>query len=749
MKIKGWKIILISFVAVILITLLLAPGMVRRMAVKNGDKWLGREIEVGSLRINYFSSRVQLFDFKMFEANGRDVFIQFDTLIVDGELYQLLSREVVIEHILLSGLKSNIIQMDSVFNFTDLIEFYSKSDTTPEKPQKDEEGSPSAFGFQVSDIHIANSDLHFIDAIEQEQISLVSIDLLIPYLGWKKEVDRASGLRFNFENGGYLGLSVDWDPDSRDLRGTVTIDQLDLSNFSGYLHKFINHGTVSGMLHAAIDVRRPVQDLHSLQLAGDVFIDRLAMTSRDGDTIAGMERLWVNLLDAKPLMNIYEIDTIMVRRPYVLYEQFDSTRSNFSDLAKNPPAPGGGSEHDTTRQPADSLSVTFRYLVNALRVEDGIFDFIDHTPDSNFRFNLSAIDTYADSLSSEASTARAFANMVLNNRGKLVSEMSFDPNNPLELDLTYVITDFQLSDVNIYSTYYAGLPILYGNTYYKSETNIHGGILDSKNEIIIEGIELGDQSKGVTDLPIGLALVLLKDKHGDVSMKIPVKGDLNEPGVGLGKIIMGSFSDFIIKIAATPFKILGRVVNVKPNDIKALRYDYLDTELSRKKVRQLEALLKLESKKPEIGIELVYFNDPNLEKKAIAMQMAGKKFNNRKRDYLKDEAEFAAYIRAKVNNDTIAVGAACLQLADREKVNKTLVELKEKRIKSVQDFLDKHADSTQIRLYIPEPDAPKNKGSEPVFEVKYSLKAKKRAKKEEMIQKSDSAAAISETNKNK
>ena len=183
MKIKGWKIILISFFAVVFIILLLAPGIVRHMAMKNGDKWLGREIELGSLRINYFSSKVQLFDFKMFEANGRDVFIQFDTLIVDGELYQLLSRQIVIEHILLSGLKSNIIQNDSIFNFTDLVEFYSKPDTAKEKPEKEEKESSSSYGFQVSDIHIANSELHFIDAVENEQISLVSIDLVVPYLG--------------------------------------------------------------------------------------------------------------------------------------------------------------------------------------------------------------------------------------------------------------------------------------------------------------------------------------------------------------------------------------------------------------------------------------------------------------------------------------------------------------------------------------------------------------------------------------
>jgi hypothetical protein len=745
MKLKGWKIILLSFIAVIITILLLAPGIIRRMAVKNGDKWLGRKIELERLRINYFTSTIRLHDFKAYEANKKDVFAQFDTLVVDASFWKLLKREIVVEHILLSGLKTNIIQKDSVFNFTDLVEFYSKPDgARQDKAPPEEKKSSSPFTFQLSNIHIANGDLHFIDAGENEQISLVSIDLVIPYLGWKKKVDRASGLKFNFENGGYLGLNVDWDPVTRDLAGTVTIDQLDLSNFSGYLHKFINHDMISGQLNAVINVHRPVRDLHSLQLSGDVRINRLSVTAKDGDTLAGIDQLWVHMADVKPLMNTYVIDTLLIQNPAVRYEVYDSTRTNFSDLAKKEPGKDREVEPDTLGNTEKKEGKAFTYAVHSFLIRGGTFDFIDHSPDSIFTYNLSEIDATADSVVSQNNRAFVSAQMKLNDRGKLVSELSFDPKDPVELDLTYVITDFQLSDVNIYSTYYAGLPILYGNTYYKSEVEVHNGILDSKNDIIIEGIELGDQSKGVTDLPIGLALVLLKDKNGDVSMKIPVKGDLNEPGVGLGKIIMGSFSDFIIKVAATPFKILSRTVNVKPNDIKSIKYDRLDAGLSRKKIRQLEALLKLESKKPDIGIELVYFNDPTLEAEAIAMDMVGQKFNNRKRDYRKDREEFAEYARKKVGNDTIAVEKACLQLVDKENVDTFAEELKNERISAVQEFLDSKSDSTQIRLYIPDTDAPKNTGSEPVFEVKYSLKAKKKALEEEMIYKNDSTAMDSE-----
>ena len=141
---KGWKIFLIACIAFILVILLILPGIARRMAVNNSEKWFGRRIELEGLRINYFTSTVRLRDFKVYEANGQDVFTRFDTLLVDAVLWRLMKKELVVEHILLSGLRSNIIQEDSIFNFTDLVEFYSKPGTSEKKDEKPEDEKNSS-----------------------------------------------------------------------------------------------------------------------------------------------------------------------------------------------------------------------------------------------------------------------------------------------------------------------------------------------------------------------------------------------------------------------------------------------------------------------------------------------------------------------------------------------------------------------------------------------------------------------------
>ena len=144
-------------------------------------------------------------------------------------------------------------------------------------------------------------------------------------------------------------------------------------------------------------------------------------------------------------------------------------------------------------------------------------------PVSLFDYYLSEIALVCDSILSNSDWVNIYSDMLLNKRGKLIAEVGFDPANPLDIILDYTITDFQLSDLNIYSRFYMGFPILYGDMYYKSHTEIISNQLTSENKLIIQNAELGDKSGGIYDLPIKFALFLLKDRRGIINLDIPVR----------------------------------------------------------------------------------------------------------------------------------------------------------------------------------------------------------------------------------
>jgi len=312
--------------------------------------------------------------------------------------------------------------------------------------------------------------------------------------------------------------------------------------------------------------------------------------------------------------------------------------------------------------------------------------------------------------------------MLLNNRGMLVAEVGVNPANPYDIMLDYTVKNFQLSDLNIYSKYYMGFPIVYGDMYYKSHTEIKNNQLVSENKLIIQNAELGNKTGGIYDLPMKFALFLLKDKNGIINLDIPVSGDLNDPSVSIGKIVWNTFKNLIVKVGTAPVNFLAGLISVDPKDIKSIEYSYLDTAFTSARQKQLDKLLELEKKKDGLAIELVYFNDIEAERKQITLNEAGKLFTAETgKNHQKDEKDFVEFLKAKTNTDSVDI-----ELASKTIVRATLVDslsnlFEQTRKNSLEKYLHSVNDSTQIRFIEFDPKSPKNVGSIPQFETKYLM----------------------------
>ena len=66
----------------------------------------------------------------MYEENGSDIFIDFDTLLINVKPLRLLKHEIHIEQFLMVNSWAQILQNDTLYNFTDLIEFYASDGNT-------------------------------------------------------------------------------------------------------------------------------------------------------------------------------------------------------------------------------------------------------------------------------------------------------------------------------------------------------------------------------------------------------------------------------------------------------------------------------------------------------------------------------------------------------------------------------------------------------------------------------------------
>lgn len=720
---------LVALLALIILMMIIAPGIVKRYAIKNSPELIGRQINMDRLRLNYLTGMIKITDFVMYEQDNSTSFIAFDTLIVNLEPYQFFIDDFVMEQFYLKGLKVNIILDDSTFNFDDLVAYHTPSeDTTPQDTATSE-----PFQFHLSNIELKNAEIVFEDKNIDKTTDLKDISFFIPYIGWNQEEKSEAGLRFSFKDEGYFESSINVDPIGGEFDAKITISMLHLDAFREYAAEYININEVNGTFNSQFDIIGNINEPEKSILTGHIEVLDFNMKDMEDKEFLAIDNLACNLKSIDSYNSSFVIDSLILTRPYAYFE-LDTNTNNFFEIFEI------SAEVEDSVKIAENITDTISggavdslfYAVNHVSIRQGVIDYTDMLTGEPFEYYLSEINLESDSIKSSSDWIDLYASMLLNKRGTLKAEVGFNPANPADIVLNYVVEDFMLSDLNIYSRFYMGFPIVYGDMYYKSETEILSNQLTSENKLIMTNVELGDKSGGLYDLPVKFALFLLKDRDGVITLDVPVRGDLNDPTVKVGKIIWNTFKNLIVKIAASPFDALSRLLGVDPKDIKSIDYQYSDTTLTAERQKQLDLLLELEQKKEGLEIELVYFNDIEKEKEAIAIAQAGKMFaEETSGNYQEKEKEFTQFLQAKLGVDTLDVRTACMQLADRVALDSLVNFYSRVRKEQIEHYLTSLNDSTLIFTSVSNPDAPKNAGSLPMFEVKYSMMREAEKKPEE------------------
>jgi len=277
------------------------------------------------------------------------------------------------------------------------------------------------------------------------------------------------------------------------------------------------------------------------------------------------------------------------------------------------------------------------------------------------------------------------------------------------MDLKYEISSLMVPDFNPFSVYYIAYPFPRGAFNYTGSLVIADHKLNSENKIVIEKINIGEKVENETSvgLPIKLAIVILRDRNGDIKLDIPVEGDLSDPRIKLGRLILGILKNLIIKAATAPFDLLASSFGGKPEDFKEIRFEYLDVNPGDHQKNQLENIAAVLTDKPELKISFTQAVDNDKEKTEIALFEAKKMYRF---EYLQQRAvpvrlssedslqimdlkvnqDFEAFLATKLDSTLLSLSLAekCYQLAGIQKVNLRQQELVNARNLSLVYYLE-------------------------------------------------------------
>ena len=703
---KAIKIILFfilpALIVLIIIALIALPPVAKKYINEHGKEYVGRKLSVDQLRINYFTSTFSIIGFRMFEADEQTPFVAFDSLTVDINPLRLFSSELDIEKIRFVKPEVTIIRTDSVFNFDDIIAFFNS------KPKTDTVSKPSGpYKYVIRNISLISGKVTFNDKAINYTNIMSNLGFTIPYVSYNREQISEAGLKFYFENGGFLQAMAGYNQKEGAYNADLTVSKLDIAPFLPYMKPFFRFKSYEGLADGKFHIEGNINKPDSMMMRGDANLVGFVAKDLSDRKVLGAGSGNVTITDSYPMKFVFNFDKITLTEPYLYFEMKDST-NNFLNLMV-----------DTT---TSSKPFEYYYQVNHFKIDNGLLDFRDNTYGEPFDYHIDQVALKVDSITSVKKWVTAYSTARLNKRGKLKGELGINPSDPYELKVNYVITNFLLTDLNILSKYYVGTPIILGNMYYEGKTVITARQLTSENKLIIRNAKLGKKSGGLMNIPLKLAFYLLKDVHGDIILDLPVNGDLNDPRTKIGKLVWQVFKNLVVKVVSSPFRALSSLMGVDPDEIRGIEFNYADTTLTNGHLRRIKLFSELEKKKPDMKIEMAYYNDIELEKQEIALEEAGKRFNAATgTDYQKEKEQFTAFVAQKIMPDTLELLKGCMQLIGNHQIDSIQSSFTLTRIRKIEAALHAVDDSTRIKMLIPNKDAPENVGSMPVFELKFSI----------------------------
>lgn len=709
------KTISLVSLSLIIIVLLFLPTIIKNHAIKNSKEVMGRQISIGDLKYNYFSSTAKVFDFKMFEENGTVEFVTFDTLIINIEPYRFLFNEKVIEQFYIKGLMVNVVLQDSTFNFDDLIAFHS------EEKNSITETETEVFKYDISNIELKEANFFFDNKNVNHVTSVDNFAIFIPNIGWNQEEKSNAEIKFNFKNGGYLESSLNINPVDGHYDANITINNLLLDPFYEYVLEYAEINSFKGLLNSQIKIEGNINEPVNAIVSGKVDVRDFSMTDTNGKEVLKSKRVDCNLKRIDYANSSYELDSLKFSQPYIYFE-LDSVTNNMFKLFKlDSNRDFTGKEVDASQQ-VDTTSSDLYYAINNLAIDNGVMDYSDNLTGTRFDYHLNDIKIDSDGINSKADWVNIYSNMLLNNRGTLNAKIGYNPQDLNNINLDFTIENFLLSDVNIYSQYYMGHSTVVGDFYYYSQSKITNGDIVSENNLLVKNVEVRNERNGLFNLPLKFALFLLKDRNGDVNLEIPVRGNLNDPKINIGKIVWTTFKRKITGAASSPINSLASLVDVNPKDYEEFVFEFTDTIPTETQFQKLNKLLEIEEKKEGLKIELVHIVDPKLQREAVVLSELGNQyFNATKKDYLQDEKGFESYLRTRVSNDSISLMDAAFQIIKPHTADSLAAIYNETLIKNTRQYLKGIKEGTNISVIKSDLEEPENTGSLSKFKIKFDL----------------------------
>ena len=589
-----------------------APLVAERQLGNFAEQRLGLDASLYRIRINPYSFSMQI---EQLEITDAEPLLSFDNLRLNIQpLSYIRARQIHIRSLEIFGLSVSLQRFeDGATNIERLQERFTETaieeDTTTESQTNTE-----PVELLISSLALVDASLSLRDEaleipldfqIEQLQFHLTDFSSLSEQAAkLELELDVASG--GSLEVSGNIGLAPEFNSSL-----LLSLDRLSLTPLHSYLSETTQIAFASGVLNlegtADITSEEPFAFQGSTSIE-DLDLEYLQQPLLTWDEIS-LPQNFFSLAE-----NRLEVSEI------VLYQAFARTIINQTGATNIGEALSGDSlsnsdNSDASELVADSAieessdaappSDAMRIEIDSILVNEAEMFFADYSLPLPFIAEISGLNGEVSAISNLSSAPAALdLGGQVGDFGLVSINGQLRPLQPQELtQIELAFENIEMLDLSPYLIKFAGRAIESGKLDVDLNYQINSSQLQGNNQMVMRDFSLGEtvESPDALNLPLGLAIALLKNSDDVIDLELPVSGDLSDPQFSFGSIIQTAFTNLIGNIVSSPFRFLGGLIGSE-EPLDNIVFDAGSSELRPPEQEKLIKLVSALAERPQITL---------------------------------------------------------------------------------------------------------------------------------------------------
>ena len=495
---------------------------------------------------------------------------------------------------------------------------------------------------QAKSIELGDGNVNFADRGRGISIALQRIALKLSDASNDGAKPLAFELSADVKSGGRIALRGRGVPAQGTLEAKLDANSIALAPAQTVLAQFANVKFASGDVSLSGTLRAGGKDA-KLAYSGSAGIANLALEDTAGVRLFAWKTLATESLKASLSPDRVDIDELRLVAPSGRFVIAKDGTSNISRaFGRNAPAVGGSKPAATVEgatRPAEpaagaeskvddakaGAAGSFAVAVRRVRVDQGALDFSDDSLSPGFVAKIYDLTGTANGLSSKHEARSQFA---LEGRvdefgyARLSGAVNpFVPRNRSTFRVQ--LRNIDLVTATPYSMRFAGYRIATGRLSMDLNYRVRDSVIEGDNKITLDQFTLGTRvdSPDALKLPFELAVKLLKDPDGTISLEVPVKGNLDDPQFSLAPLIWKAVGHFIGNIVAAPFRALAHLFGgASGEDLGAIAFDPGKARLLPPEKEKLVRVAATLAKHPDLKLLIPAHYDSEAD--ALAMKRA-------------------------------------------------------------------------------------------------------------------------------